>query len=82
MSTIKAALNRRDFSKSLAIGGYCPLGQGKVDIASILDMLEKANSYANVMVELDGSKDQPMTSLETAQISTAYLQKLGYRFRA
>jgi len=34
------------------------------------------------MVELDGSKDQPLTPLETAQITKAYLEKLGYKFRA
>ena len=57
-------------------------GDRQVDIAGILDTLEKANSDANVMVELDGSKDQPLTPLETARISKAYLEKLGYKFRA
>jgi inosose dehydratase len=75
-------MHLKDFVGGQPFGGYCPLGQGKVDIAGILDTLEKANSDANVMVELDGSKDQPMTPLETAQISKAYLEKLGYKFRA
>ena len=75
-------MHLKDFAGGQHFGGYCPLGQGKVDIAGILDALEKANSDANVMVELDGSKDQPMTPLETAQISKAYLEKLGYKFRA
>jgi inosose dehydratase len=75
-------MHLKDFAGGPHFGGYCPLGQGKVDIAGILDTLEKANSDANVMVELDGSKDQPMTPLETAQISRAYLEKLGYKFRA
>jgi hypothetical protein len=34
------------------------------------------------MVELDPSKDPPMTPFETARVSKAYLQKLGYQFRA
>jgi len=75
-------MHLKDFAGGPHFGGYCPLGQGKVDIAGILDTLEKAKSEANVMVELDGSKDQPMTPLETAQISKAYLEKLGYKFRA
>ena len=75
-------MHLKDFAGGQHFGGYCPLGQGKVDIAGILDTLEKANSDANVMVELDGSRDQPMTPLETAQISKAYLEKLGYKFRA
>ena len=75
-------MHLKDFVGGPHFGGYCPLGQGKVDIAGILDTLEKANSDANVMVELDGSKDQPMTPRETAQISKAYLEKLGYKFHA
>jgi inosose dehydratase len=75
-------MHLKDFAGGQAFAGYCPLGQGKVDIAGILDTLEKANSDANIMVELDGSKDQPLTPLETAQISKAYLVKLGYKFRA
>jgi inosose dehydratase len=75
-------MHLKDFAGGPHFAGYCPLGQGKVDIAGILDTLEKANSDANVMVELDGSRDQPMTPLETAQISKAYLEKLGYKFRA
>jgi inosose dehydratase len=62
--------------------GYCPLGEGKVDIKGILDMVERANPNANIMVELDPSKGAPMTALETAQTSKAYLQKLGYKFRS
>jgi len=62
--------------------GYCPLGQGKVDIKGILDMVEKANSKANIMVELDPSANAPMTPLETAKTSKAYLEKLGYKFRS
>jgi len=75
-------MHLKDYVGGPHFAGYCPLGQGKVDIAGILDTLEKANSDANIMVELDGSKDQPMTPLETAQITKAYLEKLGYKFRA
>jgi hypothetical protein len=33
------------------------------------------------MVELDGSANMPQTALQTAQISKAYLETLGYTFR-
>jgi len=62
--------------------GYCPLGMGKVDIKTILDLVEGSGNPVNVMVELDPSARQPMTPLETAQTSKAYLQKLGYTFRS
>jgi len=75
-------MHLKDFAGGPHFGGYCPLGQGKVDIVGILDTLEKANSDANVMVELDGSRNAPLTPLETAQITKAYLEKLGYKFRA
>jgi inosose dehydratase len=62
--------------------GYCPLGMGKVDIKTVLDLVEGSGNPVNVMVELDPSPKQPMTPLETAQTSKAYLQKLGYTFRS
>jgi len=61
--------------------GYCPLGQGKVDIPAILDMVEAGGQNPNIMVELDPSAKAPMTPLETAKTAKAYLQKLGYTFR-
>lgn len=75
-------MHLKDYSGGEHFAGYCPLGQGKVDLKAILDMVEGANPKANIMVELDPSQKQPMTPLETAQISKAYLQKLGYKFRA
>ena len=54
---------------------------GKVDLKAILDMVETANPEANIMHELDGSPNLPYTPIETARISKAYLQKLGYTFR-
>ena len=74
-------MHLKDFSGGQHFAGYCPLGQGKVDLKAILDSVEGANPNANVMVELDGSPNAPYTPLETAQISKAYLEKLGYKFR-
>jgi len=62
--------------------GYCPLGRGKVDLPKILDLLEKSKIKEMIMVELDPSNGMPMKPLETAEISKAYLQKMGYSFRS
>jgi inosose dehydratase len=78
---ITVHMHLKDFVGGEHFAGYCPLGQGKVDLEAILNMMEGANPKANVMVELDGSRNAPYTPRETAEISKAYLQKLGYAFR-
>jgi inosose dehydratase len=75
-------MHLKDWSGGEHYVGYCPLGMGKVDLKAILDMAEAAPNPVNVMVELDPSSKQPMTPLETAQTSKAYLQKLGYQFKS
>ncbi len=60
---------------------YCPLGQGKVDVRAVMDLLEQAPDLKIVMVELDPSANPPMTPLETARTSKEYLKSLGYTFR-
>lgn len=62
--------------------GYCPVGMGVVDIPAILKMVESQRLITGVMVELDPSKDGPMSPLETAKTTKAYLEKMGFRFRA
>lgn len=61
--------------------GYCPLGQGKVDIPQILDLLEGRNLAGMVMVELDPSPKMPLSALECSKTSKTYLEKLGCTFR-
>ena len=61
--------------------GYCPLGRGKVNVPKIVDLLEGSKIKSMIMVELDPSKDMPLQPLETAKISKAYLEGLGYKFR-
>lgn len=61
---------------------YCPLGQGKVNVPAVLDLLEKSAEMKIVMVELDPSPDAPLAPLDTARASKEYLAKLGYSFRA
>jgi inosose dehydratase len=73
----------KDYDGGPYWSGYCPLGQGKVDLPAILDLLEKSNIKEMIMVELDwGDKNAPMAPLETAKIAKAYLQNQGYSFRA
>jgi inosose dehydratase len=62
--------------------GYCPLGQGKVDIPAVMEVLETAKDLEFAMVELDGTPNAPMTPFETAKASKEYLVKLGYAFRS
>lgn len=62
--------------------GYCPLGRGKVDIPKVLDLLEKSQIKAMIMVELDPTKGMPLEPIETARISKEYLKRMGYQFRS
>jgi inosose dehydratase len=74
-------MHLKDYSGGEHFAGYAPLGQGKVDLPRILTMMNESQPKADVMVELDGSPNQPYTPKQTAEISKAYLQKLGYEFR-
>ena len=79
--SIVVHMHLKDYKGWEHFQGYCPLGEGKVDLKAILDTMEEANPKANIMHELDGSANQPYTPRETAERSKAYLQKLGYEFR-
>jgi inosose dehydratase len=78
---IVAHMHLKDYSGGEHFAGYCPLGQGKVDLTRILHMMNDAHPEADVMVELDGSPNQPYTPRQTAEISKAFLEKQGYMFR-
>ena len=75
-------MHLKDFKGWSFYSGYCPLGQGQVDIPAILDMVEAGKQECDIMVELDPSRNGPQTPLETVQTTKAYLQKLGYQFRS
>ena len=77
-ASITVHMHLKDFVNGPHMGGYSPLGIGKVDLKSILETMEQANPKANIMHELDGSRDMPYTARQTAEISKWYLQKLGY----
>ena len=74
-------LHLKDYVGGEAFAGYCPLGQGKVDLATILKMLDGKPMNGMIMVELDGGANMPMTALETARIAKAYLVTQGISFR-
>jgi inosose dehydratase len=61
--------------------GYCPLGQGKVDLAGVCDLLDKSGNDLMIMAELDPGKDMPLAPLEAARINKEALVKLGFVFR-
>jgi len=73
-------LHLKDFNGGPNYLGYCPLGQGKVDIPAILELVRKADMQGMVMVELDPSPNMPIAAGETARIAKNYLEKLGYGF--
>ena len=62
--------------------GYCPVGQGKVNIPAILDLMEGKRIDGMVMVELDSDGRIPIPPLRTAQIAKEYLEKQGVAFRS
>jgi len=72
----------KDFKGWEYMAGYCPLGEGNVDLKSVLETMETANPAANIMHELDGSANMPYTARQTAEISKKYVQSLGYTFRS
>jgi inosose dehydratase len=75
-------MHLKDFSGGADYLGYCPLGQGKVNIPAILSMMEGRKTAGLVMVELDSPPPQPVPALDNAKIAKAYLEKQGVKFRS
>jgi inosose dehydratase len=73
-------MHLKDYVGGKYFAGYCPLGQGKVDLVSVINTAEGAGHPVNVMVELDRAPDTPISARETADISKAFLVKQGYKF--
>jgi inosose dehydratase len=74
-------MHLKDYSGGKEYLGYCPLGQGKVDIPAILAMMEGRKPAGLVMVELDSPPPQPVPAIENAKIAKAYLQNQGITFQ-
>jgi inosose dehydratase len=62
--------------------GYCPLGQGKVNVPAVLDLMEGRKLKGMIMVELDYDGKESFVPLKLAQASKQYLQSQGVRFRS
>ncbi len=75
-------MHLKDYAGGEAFVGYCPLGQGKVDIPAILTMMDGRAINGMIMVELDSSANMPTSPLESATIAKNYLVKQGVTFRA
>jgi inosose dehydratase len=74
-------MHLKDYVGGDAFLGYCPVGQGKVDVPAILTMMDGRTLNGMIMVELDSSANMPMTPLEAATIARNYLVKQGVPFR-
>ncbi|MBT9330816.1 sugar phosphate isomerase/epimerase family protein [Paracidobacterium acidisoli] len=63
--------------------GYCPLGQGQVDVPAILDLLKGRKLSGMVMTELDNDPRNlsPTPPIELVEQSKTYLKKIGVKFR-
>lgn len=75
-------MHLKDYAGGDAFLGYCPLGQGKVNIPAILAMMNGKRIDGMVMVELDSSPNMPIPAAETARIARAYLLKQGVTLRS
>jgi inosose dehydratase len=75
-------MHLKDFVGGPNYLGYCPLGEGKVDIPAILAMMDGRKTAGLVMVELDSPPPQPVPPLENAKIAKTYLEKQGVSFRS
>jgi inosose dehydratase len=60
--------------------GYCPLGQGKVNLIGVLDLMEGRKIEGMIMVELDGSRQ--LTPRDATVIARDYLVKQGVMMTA
>ena len=75
-------LHLKDYSGGENWLGYCPLGQGKVNIPAVLDMMDGRKTSGMVMVELDSSPGMPLSPAKSAAIAKTYLEKQGIVFRS
>ena len=75
-------MHLKDYSGGAEWAGYCPLGQGKVNIPAILDMMDGKKLAGMVMVELDASAGMPLPPEKSSEIAKRYLENQGVVFRS
>jgi inosose dehydratase len=77
-------MHLKDYNgKDSQLLGYCPLGQGKVDVPAILDIMEGRKISGMVMGELDNDwrNMDPTPPQDLLKQSRDYLETLGVSFR-
>jgi inosose dehydratase len=78
-------MHLKDYNgKEQSLAYYCPLGQGKVNVPAILDLMAGRTISGMVMVELDDDQKNPSLPppSELAGQSQAYLKTIGVKFWA
>lgn len=76
-------MHLKDFNgENPHLAGYCPLGQGKVNVPAILDLMEKRKLKGMVMGELDDDGKTTPSPRELVTMSKTYLQSQGVVFRS
>ncbi len=64
--------------------GYAPLGKGKTDLKTVMNMLEERRGKMAGMIMFELDSDRNITPIynefEAAKISRDYMKKLGYKF--
>src|SRR5205085_10091215 len=53
-------MHLKDYNGGDKFLGYCPLGEGKVELAKVLDLMDGRKTDGRVMVELDSPPPQPV----------------------
>jgi inosose dehydratase len=71
----------KDFNGGPAWAGYCPLGQGQVNLTAILDLMEGRQTNGMVMVELDRGGDMPLEPVETVKVARVFLNSKAVPFK-
>jgi inosose dehydratase len=68
----------KDFDGGNAFIGYCPLGQGKVELSKVLDILEQSGNDLTIMAELDSGSYMPVSATKAATTNRDFFRSMGY----
>jgi inosose dehydratase len=83
---IIAHVHIKDYDGGTHHDGYTPVGRGRVDVAAIMNALEKLRGDFRVMAELNpdaaANRADPATPRLAAAQARSVFEALGYRFRA
>ena len=72
----------KDWVGGPSMAGYCALGLGKVDLVSVLDLMEGRKLSGMIMVELDSGGQMPYTPREAAKTAHDWLVSHGVPMKA